>query len=226
MSSKPQSNIITLIVTMLGGAVLLLLLLMLALTMWNIRKKVDFQSQSPEQEVFSYTTPEPLVKPEEEVRSHFEELGQVKRTLRAGSAAKLQTEKEAMSDLKKRGFDQFDITSSYDADGHWVEEIVISADGKMEHPLYETFFVPDEETLWVIYDYSGSIMAKPVLHPSLADEDTPVYLSETGTLMCFDAYNNTFYEIIPSPETAKVFQVSKVDSDTLIHWTYEEGNAQ
>ncbi len=202
-----------------------ILALVLILIVGNNGKISDAQSQPSAQEMISFATPEPVIKPEAEVRAHFEELGQVKQSL-AGKDAKLQTGKDALSDLKNRGFDQFEGTTSYDAEGHWSAETEISADENTKHPLYETLFVPDNESLWVIYDYNGSLMAKPLLHPSLPDDGVPVYLSETGALTCYDAYNNMFYEVIPSQETAKVFQVSKIDSDTLIHWVYTEENAQ
>ncbi len=216
MKSKPQPNKRILLTAAVGVVALALVLILIA---------VNNGKQSDAQEVIAITTPEPVVKPEAEVRSHFEALGQVKQSL-SGKKAKLQAGKDALTDLKNRGFDQFEVTTSYDAEGHWSAEIEISTDENTKHPLYETIFAPDEETLWVIYDYNGAIMAKPLLHPSLPDEDVPVYLSETGTLMCYDAYNNMFYELIPSPETAKVFQVPKVDSNTLIHWVYTEDNVQ
>ena len=199
---------------MIAAALILILVLILSLT---TRK-----SNSPNNEGASFVTPQPVVKHPDEVKEHFTELGKIEKSQEAAKSKTVQSEKQAAADLSERGFTAYDITSSYDAEGHWMDETVIGADSDAKHPIYKTMFIPDDETIWIVYDFNGALMAKPYIHPTLPEDELPVYLSETGTLMCYDSYNNTFYELSPDAATARVIRVERIDAETLKNWAYTE----
>ena len=132
----------------------------------------------------------------------------------ASKSKNVHTEAEAYSNLKDRGFSQTAITADYSIKGKYIGDTEITTDSKVKHPVYQTYFVSSDESVWTIIETNGHIVAVPVSRNSGSGVD--IIVSESESIFSYDSASNSFYEIIPNESSGTVVvTVPHIDSQTL-----------
>ena len=125
------------------------------------------------------------------------------------------TEAEACDILAARGFGEYPITTEYSMEGEYFEAAEISDSSSTEHPIYQTYYVTENEDIWTIFIINGTIMANPVSYNVQSDFDVQTILSESNTVMSYDSTTNKFYETIPKESELRVKTVSRIAAGVL-----------
>ena len=132
------------------------------------------------------------------------------------------SEDEAYSFLNKRGFTQFPITTNYSMDGEYLEEIEISQNSSIKHPIYQTVFLNDNDEIWTIILVDDDIFAYPVSYRMQSRDSVEVIISETETVVSYDSATNKFYETIPNESQLTVKKIKDINADNLNQLNFEE----
>ncbi len=134
------------------------------------------------------------------------------------------TESEVSIDLESRGFTQYPITTEYTMDGTYSEAYEISNTSTVKHPIYQTYYICENSSVWTIFMIDNKIMANPVSYNSQSQKGVQVILSESNTVTSYDSSTNKFYETIPSQEALIVITVTNINAATLETITAEDIN--
>ena len=154
--------------------------------------------------------------------AYYEENSYVLEVIDAKDSEDVPTEKNAVTLLTERGFDQYPIEAEFNMDGDYYDAMEISDGSEDRHPIYYTYYVNSSEELWMIYVINGSVMATPVsfnLQSSLGVEMT---FSESEEITSYDCETNKFYVTIPNETALIVKVVDRIDADTLEWFTIWE----
>lgn len=155
----------------------------------------------------------------EDMEEFYKQNATIIKKYSADEAKEMLTEQQAIEELHKRGFDQFEITYDYKADGEYVDEAEVTG-SKEQRPMYQTFYSSlVNEEVWYIIMINGFITASPVYFNSKLY--VPVMLSETESILGYDSDANTFFEIIPNETIAKLKVVNKINAETLDSFSNE-----
>lgn len=132
----------------------------------------------------------------------------------------IHNESDTYYNLTDRGFSDTAIIADFDMNGEILEDAVISNTSSDNHPCYTTSYIASTGETWIINEINGIVMAMPSAYNM--EQEIPVIITETGTVMSYDLYGNRFYETIPNESEMIVKTVDRVDADTLEKLTAEE----
>lgn len=132
------------------------------------------------------------------------------------------SEKEAINLLAERGFTDFPLTYDYDMNGTYMDEKEASAESDEKHPMYQTYFVSEDGSIWTVFIVGRSIIANPASYNLESDIDAQVLVSETNTLTSYTEMGNKFYETVPKESAVKLKVVDQITSKKLNDLNYEE----
>ncbi|MBQ3946884.1 MAG: hypothetical protein II656_00020, partial [Ruminococcus sp.] len=92
----------------------------------------------------------------------------------AAETSKVYSEKEAIKLLAERGFSDFPLTYDYDMNGTYMDEKEASAESDEKHPMYQTYFVSEDGSIWTVFIVGKSIIANPASYNLESDIDAQV----------------------------------------------------
>lgn len=153
--------------------------------------------------------------PDIDADAYYEENSYVLEVIDAKDSKDVPTEKDAVTLLTERGFDQYPIEAEFNMDGDYYDAMEISDGSEDRHPIYYTYYVNSSEEIWMIYVINGAVMATPVsfnLQSSLGVELT---FSESEEITSYDCVTNKFYVTIPNETALIVKVVDQINADTL-----------
>lgn len=154
--------------------------------------------------------------------NYYRENSDLLNVIDAEASADNLTEAEAASELTGRGFDQHPIEYSFTIDGEFLDDNEVSEGSQDKHPMYYTYFTAENGDLWTVYLINGNISAYPASYNMESDFQAELIVSESKSLMSYDAGANSFYETIPYASAAIVKVVDRIDAETLNKLTLEE----
>ena len=134
------------------------------------------------------------------------------------------TEADVITMLRNRGFSDFPIEYAFDIDGSYVSATEAANTSSTTHPVYYTYYISEDESLWAIYVINETIMAYPVSHVIETNAPVDILISETEAIASYDESANRFYINIPYSSVAIVKTVERIDAETLEQLTSEEIN--
>ena len=140
----------------------------------------------------------------------------------AAETSKVYSEKEAIKLLAERGFSDFPLTYYYDMNGTYMDEKEASAESDEKHPMYQTYFVSEDGSIWTVFIVGKSIIANPASYNLESDIDAQVLVSETNTLTSYTEMGNKFYETVPKESAVILKVVDQITSKKLNDLNYEE----
>ncbi|MBQ6039806.1 MAG: hypothetical protein IJL32_03375 [Oscillospiraceae bacterium] len=132
------------------------------------------------------------------------------------------TEKEAIRFMAERGFTEYPLTYDYRMDGSYADETEASPDSDEKHPMYQTYFVSDDGSIWTVFIVGRMIAANPASYNLQSDLDTQVLISETETLTSYTEMGNKLYTTIPKESAVLLRVVDQITSKKLNELTFEE----
>lgn len=156
---------------------------------------------------------------EEYYSDNSEEIVSVEAT---AETSKVYSEKEAIKLLAERGFSDFPLTYDYDMNGTYMDEKEASAESDEKHPMYQTYFVSEDGSIWTVFIVGKSIIANPASYNLESDIDAQVLVSETNTLTSYTEMGNKFYETVPKESAVILKVVDQITSKKLNDLNYEE----
>lgn len=177
------------------------------------------ETESFEESVETSEETEPAISAEEKF---YQENGEILRTFDVNTSEDIPTEEEVMTLLSARGFVDFPITFDYGMDGAYVGEEEITGDAATKHPMYQTFFISENQELWTIFVINGSVIANPVSYNLESTRATQLLISESQEITSYDSNANKYYVTIPKESAVIVRTVDKIDAETLNQLTCEE----
>lgn len=140
----------------------------------------------------------------------------------AAETSQVYSEKEAIKLLAERGFSDFPLTYDYDMNGTYMDEKEASAESDEKHPMYQTYFVSEDGSIWTVFIVGKSIIANPASYNLESDIDAQVLVSETNTLTSYTEMGNKFYETVPKESAVILKVVDQITSKKLNDLNYEE----
>lgn len=132
------------------------------------------------------------------------------------------SEAEVFAMLTKRGFVDYPITYSYDMNGKYVGEAMISENSAEKHPMYQMVYETNNGEVWSIYVIGKSIITCPVGYLYENCTEIEYLFSETNSITSYDDNLNEFYMTVPKNSIAKLIIVDNIDAETIAKYTYEE----
>lgn len=220
--NKTRTIVITLIVILLVAVVLLSTLFLLfyyrnALSL-SAGGDADNANSSAElednEEKYKVTAPD--------AEEYYEDNSEIISKTAVKDSKDITDEKETIELLNTRGFEDCIIVSDYSVDGEYNEATVIDESSDEKHPAYQTYYLTENEDLWMLAVINGKIMATPISYNAQHEQDVPVMLSESDTVTSYDSATNMFFETIPDDSYLSLKQVKKIDVKTLEKLTAEE----
>ena len=152
---------------------------------------------------------------EVDVSQYFEEKSEVISVTSVLNSEKTQSEKEAVQELRNRGFDNCPIITEYTIDGELIESRNVSDMSAEKHPIYEAYFVTSENEIWIITLIDGTISATPSSYNFEHAGDVPVEVAESEEIASYDSTTNSIYLTVPKKEVLDVRVVDRIDAKTL-----------
>lgn len=152
---------------------------------------------------------------------YFQNNSQVEKIVNINDSDAVLTEAEAKDMLEERGFTEYPVTTEYDMDGIYYEAIEISGTSNIKHPVYDTYYVTENNELWSISVIDGDIVAIPVSYNLQSSLEVQIVISESGTVTSYDSTTNNFYKNIPNENIMIVKVVERIDAKTLEKLTIE-----
>ena len=132
------------------------------------------------------------------------------------------SEKEVLSFMAERGFTDYPLTYDYNMDGTYTDEAEASADSEEKHPMYQTYFVGEDGSVWSIFIIGRSVIANPASYNLESDLDAQILVSETDTLTSYTEMGNKLYTTVPKDSAVILKVVDQITSQKLNELTYEE----
>ena len=132
------------------------------------------------------------------------------------------TEKEAITFLSERGFNEYPLTYDFNMDGTYVDEAEASLESNEKHPMYQTFYVSEDGSIWTVFIVGKTIAANPASYNLESDIDAQILVSEAETLTSYTEMGNKLYKTIPKESAVILKVVDKITSEKLNSLTYEE----
>lgn len=176
------------------------------------------ETESSEESVETSEETEPAVSAEEKF---YQENGEILRIVDVNTSEDVPTEEEVMTLLSARGFADFPITFDYGMDGAYVGEEEIAGDAATKHPMYQTFFISENQELWTIFVINGAVIANPVSYNLESTRTAQLLISESQEITSYDSNANKYYITIPKESAVIVRTVDKIDAETLNQLTCE-----
>lgn len=134
------------------------------------------------------------------------------------------TEAAANDLLTNRGFDAYEITTEYSMDGTYYASDEIEIASTEKHPIYETYYITENNELWTVFLIDGAVMASPISYNLQSELNVQIIFSEKETVTSYDSTTNKFFETIPNESVLKIITVDMINADLLNYFTVEEIN--
>lgn len=157
-----------------------------------------------------------------DAEEYFSNNSQIVAEIAAEDSEDVSTEAETCTMLESRNFVDYSVITEYSMDGSYSDAANISGNSSEKHPIYQTYYVTDNDELWTIFLINGVVMANPVSYNLQSELETQVIISEKDTVTSYDSATNTFYETIPDQSALIVITVERIDAETLDRLTIEE----
>lgn len=157
--------------------------------------------------------------------SYFQNNSTIISEIDINDSDKVHTEAEVYNNLIDRGFNSQTITTEYSMEGEYYKATDISDSSSSKHPVYQTYYVTENQDVWTIFEINGAVMANPVSYNAQSGLDVQVIISESDSVTSYDSATNKFYETIPDESSLIVKTVSRIDSETLENLTSGEIDA-
>lgn len=132
------------------------------------------------------------------------------------------SEKEAIRFMSERGFNEYPLTYDYNMDGTYTDEAEASPDSDAKHPMYQTFYVASDGSIWSVFIVGRTIAANPASYNLESDIDAQILVSETDTLTSYTEMGNKFYKTVPKESAVLLKVVEKITSEKLDKLNYDE----
>ena len=132
------------------------------------------------------------------------------------------TDKQAVSLLENRGFDDYIVISDCTMEGEIIDEAEIEKTSSAKHPMYETYYTSKTGEIWTIFIINGKVYANPVSFNLESDLGAQLLLSEDDMLTSYDDTSNQYYVTKPNRSAIILKTVEKIDANTLDTITSEE----
>lgn len=161
---------------------------------------------------------------EPDAEEYFSNNADVVTEIDVNKSSHTMTESEVSVDLENRGFTQYPITTEYTMDGTYSDAYEISNTSTAKHPIYQTYYICENGSVWTIFVINNKIMANPVSYNSQSQRGVQVILSEHNTVTSYDSSTNKYYETIPKKEALVIITVTEINTDTLEMITTEDIN--
>lgn len=157
-------------------------------------------------------------------REYYEQNSTVVDVVDAKESTSVPTEEEAEKLLRDRGFVDFPITVEYDMNGTYLGDELSEekADKSGKYPIYETYFVTDNDDLWSVFVINGKIFANPATFNVDADLPAQILYSETEELTSYDEVSGEFYVTIPKESAVILKVIETINAENLNKLTKEE----
>ncbi|MDE6662607.1 MAG: zinc ribbon domain-containing protein [Lachnospiraceae bacterium] len=152
---------------------------------------------------------------------YFQQHSQVMEEINVNDSNEVLTEAETVEILAERGFKDVPITTEYTMDGIYNDAYEISDASSVKHPIYETYYVSENDELWTIMVINGDVMAIPVSYNLQSTLGVQVIISESTSVTSYDSSTNKFYKNVPNESVMIVKVVEKIDAETLENLTIE-----
>ena len=157
-------------------------------------------------------------------REYYEQNSTIVDVVDAKESTSVPTEEEAEKLLRDRGFVDFPITVEYDMNGTYLGDELSEekADKSGKYPIYETYFVTDNDDLWSVFVINGNIFANPATFNVDADLPAQILYSETEELTSYDEVSGEFYVTIPKESAVILKVIETINAENLNKLTKEE----
>lgn len=130
------------------------------------------------------------------------------------------SEKEVIEFLTERGFTEYPVTYDFNMDGTYTDEAEAAADSDERHPMYQTYFVAEDGSVWSIFIVGRTIAANPASYNLQSDNEAQVLVSETETLTSYTEMGNKLYTTIPKESAIILKVVDQITSQKLNELTF------
>ena len=157
-----------------------------------------------------------------DINSYLSEYGRIVGVTPTESSAACESEAQAISTLRERGFTEYPITTRYAMDGTNEDYHEVSENSTARHPIYETYFISEDGAVWTISEINGRVIAFPATYNEEGLWSVRHIVAESDTYLYYDSIDNKFYEIAPDPSKTVIIRVDRIDADTLARLTEEE----
>ena len=155
-----------------------------------------------------------------DAEEYFDEHSNVISTVSFNDSSDVTIGGDTLKSLQSKGFDQTEVLSDYDEDGD-INEKEITEDTTEKYPIYYTYYITEKDELWTILVVNGKITANPVSYNMNSKLPAQLILSESESIMSYDAETNTYFETIPDPDVLIVKVVPEINAELLEELTFE-----
>lgn len=180
------------------------------------RKKNDNNNQITSQaETMTY----PELDADEYYNDNSEKIIDVKK---ADEYADTITGAEAVKMMNDRGFTQSPLKYYFNVSGDYLGECEATESTDVKAPVYQTYYITENEEIWMIYVSGSSVTAFPLSFNGTSEDGTELILSETEELVSYFDNSNTYYVTIPKKSVVKVAVVDEINAKAFEKYTVKE----
>ncbi len=125
------------------------------------------------------------------------------------------SESEAIKIFDERGFEEYPVTTEYNMDGEYSDAVEVSELSTVKHPIYQSYYVTENNEIWVVLLIDGDVIANPVSYNMQSTLGVQVIISESDAVTSYDGTTNKFYKNIPDQSALIVKVVEKITAESL-----------
>lgn len=159
----------------------------------------------------------------EDAEEFYSENSQIQDIVNAEDSENTYTESEVIQMLSELGLSSYPIFTEYTIDGEYINMEYASDTSTTKHPMYQTYYVNENNEIWTIYVIDNDVLALPVSY-NMQSGDTQLLFSESDVVASYDSTTNQFFYTIPDETTVTVMTVERIDAETLESLTINEIN--
>lgn len=160
-----------------------------------------------------------------DAEAYLNEIGEVQSKIDVHSSETVMTGAETFGFLIERGFGECLVYTNYSMDGIYQEEQEITSNSLEQRPIYITYYLSDDESIWKLSLVNGTLLAEPIFYNYREGADVPVILSETNTMTSYDNVTNQFFVVTPDSSKLVLKSVSEINATLLDSLNIEEIDA-
>ena len=166
--------------------------------------------------------------------AYYAENGKILDSYNVYDSKKVQTEKEAIEDIRSRNLTSQEVEPGitvnteqvwyeYDMDGN-LNEGMASETSNKKHPMYQTgYYSAETENMYIIESVNGSIVVNPLNYNLEYNEPgIPTIITESNVITGYGSESGKFYETIPNEDVLHVIVVDRIDGKFLNSLTNEQ----
>lgn len=150
-----------------------------------------------------------------DVEAFFEERGEIITVTPVKNSKNTLSEEDVVTELRDRGFIDYPVTADYSIDGAFDAPVDASEDSDSLHPMYKTYYIDSEGSMWSISVVDGRFTAYPSTYNLEHSGNVPIELSETEEIASYDNSTNSIYLTLPYESILDVRVVDRIDASTI-----------